>query len=206
MTAGVEARGSVTLRPRPARPHRASLSEGGQDMLIRKKRGWELPERAATSEAVFHDRRRLLKGLAAGPILAAGLGKGAFAADADPSAALYPAKRNDKYALDRPLTDEKYSTHYNNFFEYGEDKAIADRAQMLKLRPWTVKLDGLVEKPITLDIDDLLKKVSLEERLYRHRCVEAWSFSVPWTGFPMAALVDLAKPLGSAKFLRLETF
>jgi sulfoxide reductase catalytic subunit YedY len=179
-------------------------------MLIHKKRGWELPERAATSEAVFHDRRRLLKGLAAGPIFAAGLAAGfgnrAFAGEADPSAELYPAKRSAKYALDRPLTDEKYPTHYNNFFEYGEDKDIADQAQALKPRPWTIKLDGLVEKPITLDIDDLLKKVSLEERLYRHRCVEAWSMAVPWSGFPMAVLVDLAKPLGSAKYVRMETF
>jgi sulfoxide reductase catalytic subunit YedY len=177
-------------------------------MLIRKKRGWELRDNAATDEAVFHDRRRLLQGLAVGPILAAGLGRlaPALAADADPSASLYPAKRNDRYPLDRPLTDEKYPTNYNNFFEYGEDKDIADRAQALKLRPWTVKLDGLVERPITLDIDDLLKKVSLEERLYRHRCVEAWSMAVPWTGFAMAALVDFARPLGSAKYVRIETF
>jgi len=184
--------------------------EGGYDMLIRKKRGWELPERMATSEAVFRDRRRLLKGLAAGPIfvagLAAGLGSRAFAADADPSAELYPAKRNDKYALDRPLTDEKYPTTYNNFYEFGTDKSIWRDAQALKLRPWTVKIDGMVEKPLTLDFDDLLKKVSLEERLYRHRCVEGWSFSVPWSGFPLAALVDLARPLGSAKYVRMETF
>ncbi len=175
-------------------------------MVIRKKRGWELPERAATSEAVFHDRRRLLKGLAAGPILAAGLGKGAFAADADPSAALYPAKRNDKYALDRPLTDEKYPTTYNNFYEFGMDKSVWRDAQALKVRPWAVKIDGMVEKPMTLDFDDLLKKMSLEERLYRHRCVEGWSFSVPWSGFPMAALIDLARPLGSAQYVRMETF
>jgi sulfoxide reductase catalytic subunit YedY len=177
-------------------------------MLIRTKRGWELPESAATDEAVFRDRRRLLKGLAAGPILATGLGRiaPALAADTDPSSGLYPAKRNDKYALDRPLTDEKYSTHYNNFFEYGEDKDIADRAQALKPRPWTIKLDGMVEKPMTLDLNDLLKKVSLEERLYRHRCVEAWSMAVPWSGFPMQALVDLARPLGSAKYMRMETF
>ena len=176
-------------------------------MLIRNRRGWELPDGAATDETAFHNRRQLLKGLAAGPILATGLGNvAAWAADADPSAGLYPAKRNDRYMLDRPLTDEKYATHYNNFFEYGEDKDIADRAQVLKLRPWTVKLDGMVEKPVILEIDDLLKKISLEERLYRHRCVEAWSMAVPWTGFPMAALLDFAKPLGSAQYVRMETF
>ena len=64
----------------------------------------------------------------------------------------------------------------------------------------------MVEKPLTIDFDDLLKRVGLEERLYRHRCVEAWSMAVPWTGFPMAALVDLARPLGSAKYVRMETF
>ena len=177
-------------------------------MLIRKRRGWELPESAGTREAVCHDRRRLLQGLAAGPILAAaGLGNGAAsAADADPSAALYPAKRNERYVLDRPVTDEKYPTTYNNFYEFGPDKTVWREAQALKLRPWTIKIDGMVEQPMTLDIDDLLKKVSLEERLYRHRCVEAWSFTVPWTGFPMKALLDIAKPLGSAKYVRMETF
>jgi methionine sulfoxide reductase catalytic subunit len=176
-------------------------------MLIRRKRGWELPESAATSEEAFRDRRRLIQGIAAGPIIAAGLGPlSAFAAEADPSAGLYPAKRNERYTLDRPLTDEKYSTTYNNFYEFGADKTIWREAQALKVRPWTIKIDGMVEKPMSLGIDDLLKKVSLEERLYRHRCVEAWSMAVPWTGFPMAALVDLARPLGSATYVRMETF
>ena len=181
-------------------------------MLIGNRRGWELPESAATSEAIFRDRRRLLQGLAAGPIFATGLAAGlgrfapALAADADPSAGLYPAKRREKYVLDRKLTEEKYSTTYNNFYEFGADKSISHEAQALKVRPWTVKLDGLVEKPVTLDFDDLLKKMSLEERLYRHRCVEGWSMAVPWSGFPMAALVDLARPLGSAKYVRMETF
>jgi sulfoxide reductase catalytic subunit YedY len=176
-------------------------------MLIRKRRGWEVAESAATAEAVFRDRRRLLKGLAAGPILA-GLGRlaPALAADADPSAGLYPAKRSARYSLDRALTDEKDSTTYNNFYEFGTDKSIWRDAQALKVRPWTIKIDGMVEKPLTLDIDDLLKKISLEERLYRHRCVEGWSMAVPWTGFPMAALVDFARPLGSAKYVRMETF
>jgi methionine sulfoxide reductase catalytic subunit len=196
------------LAPAPETPTSRAVKVGGGTMLIRRKRGWEIPESTATSETLFHDRRQLLKGLAAGPILAAGLGglTPALAADADPSAGLYPAKRNDRYPLDRPLTEEKYSTTYNNFYEFGPDKSIWQEAQALKLRPWTVKLDGMVEKPMTLDIDDLLKKMSIEERLYRHRCVEGWSMSVPWTGFPMAALVDLAKPLGSAKYVRMETF
>ena len=125
-------------------------------MLIRKQRGWESPERAATDEAVFWDRRRFAKTIAAGPILAAGLQPlAALAAEADPSAGLYPARRNERFALDRPLTDEKYSTTYNNFYDFGGDKSISERAQALKLRPWTIKVDGMVEKPMTLDIDHL---------------------------------------------------
>jgi sulfoxide reductase catalytic subunit YedY len=181
-------------------------------MLIRRRRGWELPESAATSEAAFWDRRRLVKTIAAGPILApavlGGLGNlPALAADEpDPSAGLYPAKRNDRYTLDRPITDAKYSTTYNNFYEFSSEKDAWHEAQALKVRPWTIKIDGMVEQPMTLGIDDLLKKVSLEERLYRHRCVEAWSMAVPWTGFPMKALVDMARPLASAKYVRMVTF
>jgi sulfoxide reductase catalytic subunit YedY len=176
-------------------------------MLIRRKRGWELPESAATDEAVYLDRRRLMQGLAAGPILAAGLLRAHEAlADADPSAGLYPAKRNGKYTLDRPLTDEKSATTYNNFYEYGADKDIWQDAQQLKIRPWAIKIDGMVDKAMTVDIDDLLKRMPLEERLYRHRCVEAWSMAVPWSGFPLAALVAMAKPLGSAKYLKMTTF
>ncbi len=176
-------------------------------MLIRRKRGWELPESAATDEAVYLDRRRLIQGIAAGPILAAGLLGGRSAlADADPSAGLYPAKRNPKYTIAGAPTPEKYPTAYNNFYEFGTDKDIADAAQALPIRPWTITIDGMVDKPLTLGIDDLLKKVQLEERLYRHRCVEAWSFTVPWTGFPLSALVDMAKPQSSAKYLKMVTF
>jgi methionine sulfoxide reductase catalytic subunit len=179
-------------------------------MLIKKKRGWEMPESAATPEHLFHGRRRLLKAAAAGSILAAAaplLGGTSRAGDeADPTADLYPAKRNERYVLDRAVTPEKYVTSYNNFYEFGSQKDISDAAQALKLRPWTVAIDGMVEKKMTIGIDDLIRKVPLEERLYRHRCVEAWSIAVPWTGFPLKAILDLAQPLGSAKYLRMETF
>jgi len=179
-------------------------------MQIRVKRGWELPESAATPEAVFADRRRLIKGIAAGSmLLAAGaLGTGRARADApaDPSAKLYPMKRNEAYKLDRPITDEKLATSYNNYYEFGSSKDIKDDAQALPLRPWTVTIEGKVEKPITMGIDDLLAKMPLEERLYRHRCVEAWSMAVPWSGFAMKALVELARPLGDAKFVEMQTF
>jgi sulfoxide reductase catalytic subunit YedY len=178
-------------------------------MVIGRKRGWELPESAATDEAVFHDRRRLIQAIAAGPILASGLiGRIASAAaeGPDPSASLYPFKRDAKYTIGRPLTDQKFVSSYNNFYEFGTSKDIVGPAQALPLRPWEIKIDGMVEKPFTIGIDDLLKKMPLEERLYRHRCVEAWSFTVPWSGFAMKALVDLAKPLGSAKYVKMETF
>jgi sulfoxide reductase catalytic subunit YedY len=175
-------------------------------MHIRSRRGWELPESAATPEAIFLDRRRFSAGLAAGPILLA-LGAGsAEADDADPSAKLYPAKRNDTYKLDRAVTPEGLVTSYNNYYEFGSSKDIVSDAQALPIRPWTVQIDGMVQKPMTIAIDDLLAKMPLQERLYRHRCVEAWSFAAPWTGFPLKSLVDLAEPLGSAKYVQFSSF
>jgi methionine sulfoxide reductase catalytic subunit len=179
-------------------------------MPIRRRRGWELPENAATPETAFLDRRSLLRTMGLGSMLAPGLmtlfAAGKAAAEADPSAGLYPFKRDPRYTLDRPLTAAKYSEHYNNFYEFGTDKEIADEAQALKIRPWTIKIDGMVEKPFIVGIDDLMKKMPLEERLYRHRCVEAWSMAVPWSGFSMAAFIAFAKPLASAKYVHLETF
>jgi methionine sulfoxide reductase catalytic subunit len=180
-------------------------------MLIRRSRGWELPETAATPEHVFRERRQLIKSIAAGPILLAGASALAQAAlaeegEADPSAGLYPVKRNERYELDRPISDERLVTTYNNFYEFGSHKQIWQAAQSLPLRPWTVTLDGMVEREQVLEVDALLARMPLEERLYRHRCVEAWSMAVPWSGFPLAALVDLARPLGSAKYVRMETF
>ena len=180
-------------------------------MLTRSKPNWMLPESAATPEAAFLNRRELGRMIAAGTILAAGaplagLASKAHAAEVDPSAGLYPAKRNDLYKLDRKITDEKLVTTYNNFYEFGSHKQIWQAAQKLKIRPWTVTIDGMVEKTMTVDIDTLLNAMQLEERLYRHRCVEAWSIAVPWTGFPMKALVDYAKPTSGAKYVVMKTF
>jgi len=175
-------------------------------MHVMRRRGWELPEHTATPEHLFFDRRALL---GAGATLAAAalVSGGAHAEEeADPTEALYPVKRNDQYVLDRPITDPKINGAYNNFYEFGSSKLIAKPAQALKIRPWTIKIDGMVEKPTEIGIDELLKKMPLEERLYRHRCVEAWSMAVPWSGFSMAALVAFAKPLGSARYVRMETF
>jgi len=174
-------------------------------MLIRIKRSWELPESQATPEAVYLDRRRLLAG--AGMLAGAALLPRALRAeDGDPSAQLYPVPRNEAYTLDREVTGEELATTYNNYYEFGSYKSIWRDAQALPIRPWTVAIDGLVEQPFEIGIDDLLAKMPLEERLYRHRCVETWAMAVPWSGFAMRHLVALAKPLGAAKYVRLESF
>jgi sulfoxide reductase catalytic subunit YedY len=175
-------------------------------MHIHRKRPWDLPEHAATPEHVFLNRRKFLvagtSALAAPSILSP-----ALAQEADPSAGLYPAKQNGRYQLDgRDITPEAVNANYNNFYEFGSSKRIASAAQALKIRPWTIKIDGMVDKEQTIGIDDLLKKVEIEERLYRHRCVEAWSMTVPWSGFPLKALVAIANPAASAKYIRFETF
>lgn len=179
-------------------------------MNVIRRRGWEIPERLATPEHLFFNRRAFLAGGASALALVPGIAAAQRVTDLatlpDPTAALYPAKRNGKYVLDRPITDEKINDHYNNFYEFNSSKEVSEQAQLLPIRPWTVKIDGMVEKPFEIGIDDLIHKVTLEERTYRHRCVEAWSMAVAWTGFPFAKLLDLAKPLSSAKYVRMETF
>jgi len=178
-------------------------------MLIKVKRGWELPESAVTPEDVFLNRRDMVKALGIAPALAATasvLPGSAFAAtDGDPSAGLYPVPRNEKYPVERALTTEKEATTYNNFYEFGSHKQISKAAQRLEIRPWNIKIDGMVEKEFEIGIDDLLKQVSLEERIYRFRCVEAWAMTVPWSGFPMKQLVELAKPMSGAKYIKMNT-
>jgi len=179
-------------------------------MHVIRRPAWYVPERKATPERLVFDRRRFLAGGASALALLPGAAMAQRVSDLaklpDPSADLYPAKRNEAYKLDRPITDEKINDHYNNFYEFGTSKDVSAAAQQLQIRPWTVKIDGLVEKPMEVGIDDLIRKMTLEERTYRHRCVEAWSMAIAWTGFPFAKLVDFARPLGSAKYVRMETF
>ena len=119
----------------------------------------------------------------------------------------YPAPRNEAYVGGRALTPEDEATTYTNFYEFGSSKNIWRRAQNLTTDPWSVSIGGFVEMPVTLDAEDLLRQLGgLEERIYRHRCVEAWAMTVPWTGIPLARLVSFARPTASAKYLRMETF
>ena len=181
-------------------------------MLIKSSPSWQMPEREATPEHVFLNRRHFLAAIAGGTATFGTnlIGGSAFAAKAtrskDPTVDLYPAKRNGVYVLDRPLTKESDAAAYNNFYEFGSHKRIAMEARSLKIRPWTVSLEGLVEKPHQVDIDTLIRAMPIEERLYRMRCVEAWSMAVPWTGFALAELVKYARPLSSAKYLIMQTF
>ena len=189
-------------------------------MLIRIKKSWDLSENRTTPEHLYLNRRNLMKGMA-GLIAGGGLAacsdakappmvSSANAAEAATEAVTPPVLdyvHNDAYDAGRPVTAEKLNRTYNNFYEYGSHKYISDAADaQLKPRPWQITIDGLVENQITLDVDELIAKMDLEERIYRHRCVERWAMVVPWIGFPVRKLVDLARPLGSAKYLRMETF
>ncbi len=175
-------------------------------MLIRRRRGWEIPDRMATAESAYLRRRELVQAMGLG---AAALGLPSAAAaqskDADPSAGRYPAARNDRFGTPGPISDKRLATTYNNYYEFSTDKSVWRAAQKLPIRPWTIKVGGMVEKPFEIGFDDLLARLPLEERVYRHRCVETWSMIVPWSGFTMKSLVELCKPTGSAKYVVMQT-
>lgn len=174
---------------------------------------WSVSERKITPEATFVGRRALLKAMGAGAGAIAGSTLPLLQATAkeEESAArktvdLYPVDRNDAYKVERAITPEDITGIYNNFYEFGSHKQIWRAAQSLVTDPWAIAIDGMVEKPTTLSFDDLARRMKLEERVYRHRCVEAWSMTVPWTGFPLASLLAFARPLGSARYVVFETF
>ena len=127
-------------------------------------------------------------------------------AAATPQGEPLKAARNDAQSLREPATKFESATTYNNFYEFGVNKPDPARlAHTLKPRPWTVRVDGLVHKPKTHDIDDLLRLSPLEERVYALRCVEGWSMIIPWIGFPLASLLKRAEPTGQAKYAEFTT-
>lgn len=164
-------------------------------MLIRNSRG--IPSSEITPKHVYLTRRTLLAGVAG--LLGAGTVTGDAAAEplsASPS----------PFSTDEKRTSLKDVTSYNNFYEFGVGKDDPARnAGALTAKPWTVKIDGLVNKPGDYPLEDLLKPVSLEERVYRMRCVEGWSMVIPWVGFPLVEVLKRADPLGSAKYVAFET-
>ena len=174
-------------------------------MHFLNKPSWDIKETFVTDERIVKSRRAFLGSLGAVSITG-GFGTDVLANTAWANQNPYFAPRNEKFNPTDKITPEKLSSKYNNFFEFGSTKNIWKEAQNLNTKEWTVNISGLVEKPFTLDTDALTQKFSLEERIYRHRCVEAWSMVVPWTGFQLSKLVDFARPLSSAKFLEFKTF
>ncbi|CAK0759189.1 protein-L-methionine sulfoxide reductase catalytic subunit MsrP [Gammaproteobacteria bacterium] len=166
-------------------------------MLI--KRPTDIKPSEITPAELFHDRRRFLQ-------LAAGAGALAALPPVLATGAKFSDLQKGGYVLKDKLTPYESVTGYNNFYEFGTDKEDpAKSAGTLKIRPWTVAVEGEVHKPKVFDIDEILKLAPLEERVYRLRCVEAWSMVVPWVGFPLAELLKRVEPTGNAKFVEFTT-
>ncbi len=152
-----------------------------------------------TPKEVYRQRREFMR-LAAGTALGAALPYPIFAGEK------LPDRVKSAYELSDKLTPYEDVTHYNNYYEFGTDKeSPAKTAGNLKIRPWTVSVEGEVRNPKIWDIDSLMKLAALEDRVYRLRCVEAWSMVIPWVGFPLAELIKRAEPTGNAKFVEFTT-
>ena len=172
-------------------------------MFLKKNKVWNLKESNITSESIFNKRRKIIKNLAIGSLVVPSASLIPFRA----FSSFYPPITNNFYKVDRSLTKESLATTYTNFYEFGSSKNIWRRAAQLKTDPWLLTIDGLVNKPLTIDVNDLLKKIGgIEERVYRFRCVEAWSMTVPWAGFPFNKIISLVEPKTDAKFVKFETF
>ena len=173
---------------------------------------WALPESAVTSKTLYYSRRSFIKSLVGasigGSLAIAGCQKSESqsALEATLDQPKLSARTNRAFAsVDRPITTETLAGQYNNFYEFGGNKKIWLKAQNLPTEDWKVEVTGLVKNPRTYDPDDL-KQFPLEERIYRFRCVEAWSMVLPWIGFPMKALIEAVEPTSQAKFVRFTSF
>ncbi len=166
-------------------------------MQIRIPKDWELPEKLATPESVYLNRRQLLA--SAGFIGAEGLLNAATTGT--------PGKRNPEFTLDRPITEEEVAIGYNNYYEFDPMSKESPRGLTGKfqIEPWSFEVTGLVNKPKKYDLDDIKKRMPFEERLYRFRCVERWAMAVPWTGFPISELIKEVEPKPEAKYIRFVT-
>jgi sulfoxide reductase catalytic subunit YedY len=182
-------------------------------VLIRIPKSWEISEREVTPEPAFLNRRRFLRGLT-GLSIGAALLPMAGCKNQGPAVSelaagtteLSVSTNPDFKKVDRPITDESLASRYNNFYEFGDTKSIWKQAQALPTDDWKVEVTGLVKNPQTYDLDDLTKKFSLEERIYRFRCVEAWAMVMPWIGFPMRKIIEAVEPKSTAKFVRFTSF
>ena len=182
-------------------------------MLIRSRKPWDVIDYKTTDENVYLNRRSLLRamGIAGAGLASSSVVGGSFAplvlSARAASITGFPATRNPAFTLDRPVTVEEEATTYTNFYEFGSSKNIWRKARKLVTDPWIFTIEGLVDNPMQLDASELIARTGpQEERLYRHRCVEAWAMAVPWTGVPMSRLVKLVQPKAEAKYVQLETF
>ncbi|MSO73413.1 MAG: protein-methionine-sulfoxide reductase catalytic subunit MsrP [Rhodospirillaceae bacterium] len=178
-------------------------------MLIRQKKSSDAASHEITPEHVYVNRRQFIEasGLIAGGLLASGMASPAAAALMPKEGKFQGVKEGyHKLGAKDKQTPFEAVTSYNNFYEFGLDKEDpAANAGAFKPLPWQVKVDGLCANPGTLNFDDFLKPHTLEDRVYRHRCVEAWSMVIPWVGIPLAELVKRFEPQGSAKYVAFET-
>jgi len=180
--------------------------------FIHLPKPWQSLERDITPESAFFNRRRFLKSLVGAGIAGAtlpllGCQKAAPTAEELANTEELKATQNAAFTdLGRPITNEILAATYNNFYEYGSSKNIWKKAQSLQTDDWKVEVSGLVKNPATYDLDDLRKKFTLEERIYRFRCVEAWAMVVPWLGFPMNALLRAVEPTSNARFVRFTSY
>jgi len=169
-------------------------------MLIRNPPDWALPESEATPEEVYLRRRELLAGM-----IAAGLVPAAAAQAAPTPAATLSTRRTFTTPGETPTSFDDI-THYNNFYELGTDKLDPSRnGASLHPEPWTLKISGLVRKPQVYDVQKLIRQLPLEERIYRLRCVEAWSMVIPWVGVSLSHIIEHVEPLASAKYVAFRT-
>ena len=180
-------------------------------MLIINRPSWYIPESQSTDEKFFLNRRELGKKLAAGALIPAlGMPMSAYAGDEYTNATkqFYPAKGHaifDENNAGRQLTNEKDATSYNNFYEFGSHKSISGLSQKMKVYPWILEINQPNGKTMKISIDDILKKIPLETRVYRFRCVETWAMTVPWQGFAFSKLLSLFGVSGTPKFVQMQT-
>jgi sulfoxide reductase catalytic subunit YedY len=178
-------------------------------MLIKRSSPHAIPLASdITPQAIYEERRQFIAKMALGAVAGSALwemaNREAFAQA--PAGAKLAAKRNPAYSTAETQTPVKDATTYNNYYEFGTDKSDpAENAHTLKTRPWTVQIEGEVKKPMTLDIDSLMKLAPLEERIYRLRCVEGWSMVIPWVGYSLSNLIKKVEPTGNAKYVEFTT-
>jgi len=159
-----------------------------------------------TPESVWRARRRFMQGAALAPLALGAPALTRAAADPGPVGPVLPATKDTRWPTVEAVNSWKDITTYNNFYEFGTGKGDpSEYAGRMQLKPWTVQIDGAVRKPMTLDLDDLRKLAPLQERVYRLRCVEAWSMVIPWTGYSLSHLLAHVEPTGDAKYVVFTT-